>query len=1020
MSKEGESKGLISKFCRHPNAANLLMGLMVLFGFAAIERLNTQFFPTTQSDAISISVQWPGASAEDVEKNLIAAIEPEVRLVEGLKEMRSTAYEGSARIYMEFEPDANIQNALSFVEQAVDSITTFPAEILRPVISISEFFDPVGSILIAGPFSEASLKNYAKQIRDGLLQKGVGKVQFEGMRREEILVEIDSEQMRRFNITPGDISWNIRTNRGDMPSGTLGGNIEKQLRTLGLPKNAADIGDTELYTDKDGNRILVRDVASVRDSFHEKDSVIFSNGERAILLHVRRAKQADSLKTAATVRDYVEEQKNILPPSLRLEIFDMRSDAILDRLGVLMKNGIGGLILVLCVLFLFLNARTAFWVALGIPIATIATFGFMWPLGQTINMLSSFALIMCIGIIVDDAIVVGEHAATLSAKGLNHIQAAEGGAKRMLLPISIAAGTTMAAFLPILLLGGVFGQLVAAIPIVVFCVLCASLIECFFILPGHLSHALSAPPKPRGKIREKFVGAFERLREGKFRRLITICFIKRYNVLALCLAIWIVAMGLLMGGHVGFRFFPAPEGEIIAADIVYAPGTPREETAKGVQLVKQSLEKTALELKGKGKNLIRTSYSNIGAQGDNWASIWVQLTSSEDRKVRTQKFIERWRKNLPHLAGVERVSVREQRFGPPGDDIDIRLERATPKQLKLAAEELKQKLRFYNGVSGIQDGLPYGKNEVLLEVTPAGAALGFRPKRVGAQVRDAYEGSIAMRFPRGDEEVTVRVRHSQSEKQDLAALYLQIPDKSGFIPLLEIVDITEKPGFSRIPRIDGVRSVAVGARVADSENPNGILADLREEFLPALAKKYNLTYSFGGRAEDQRETFSSMLLGTYIALSVIYIMLAWAFGSYTRPFIIMSIIPFGIIGMVFGHFLMGYELTFLSFIGLMGLSGVLVNNSIILVKRIDEIRDKGKSLKYAIVNGVCDRFRPVVLTSVTTVLGLSPLLFETSLQAQFLKPMVITISWGLGCASLIVLFLVPALFSIQNDMGKGM
>ena len=1019
----------IELFSRHRNAANLLFISMILFGIYGLSNLNTQFFPTTEIKEVNINVSWQGATAEDIDKNIVAAIEPEVRFIDGVKEFYAKSRQGFTSIRLEFRPDADMQRAVGEVEAAVNSVTTLPKDSEKPTISQATFYEPVASVLVSGPFEERALRAYAKQIRDGLLKRGIDKITLSGYRDEEIWVEAEGAQMRRFNMTPNEIGDRLAASSLDVPGGVLRGDLERQVRAVGLALSADEVANIKLRAGSDGRQIRVGDVATVIDTFDAGQPEGFSGEDRAIRLQILRTKNGDALDLTDTLRSYIADIGPSLPPTLNVKIFAVQADKIVERINVLLYNGVTGMALVLCILFLFLNGRIAFWVAAGIPASLMATFGVMFYLGMTINMLSLFALIMTIGIIVDDAIVVGEHAATLTEQGKSAQAAAEGGAIRMTMPITAAALTTLAAFFPMLLIEGTMGQFVRAIPLVLLSVLIASLVECFLVLPGHLSHALTKPQKQPSGLRKKFLEKFDAFRDGRFRRFVTLAYDRRYTTAAIGLAVLIIAIGLMSGGRVSFRFFPSPEGEVLNAYVFFQPGTKRDKTHDGARLVEAALYDAERELAGDGEKLVSTMFTQIGrsggATGDERAWIYAELTPSEARSVRTKDLKKAWEEKLPEIAGLRYVFLREQRGGPGGRDIDIRLRAEDTAVLKKAAIEVRQALEQYPGISRARDNLFYNKQELLLQVNAQGEALGFTNRIIGTLTRGHLQGVVAKRFARGDEEVTLRVlqpRDSTSPKS-LSDIELPVPSVQPprYVPLDAVVDIVEKPGFSTIRRLDGEITVKVVADYADDAgDPNAVLQDMSETTLPEIASKYNLTFVFGGRAEEQRETMGSMRMGAFMGLAMIYIILAFVFASYSRPIIIMTVIPFGLIGMVTGHFVQGFDLTFLSMVGLLGLSGILVNNSIILISRIEERRANGEDLRNAVINGICDRFRAVTLTSLTTVLGLAPLLFETSVQAQFLLPMVITIAWGLAFASLIVLFLVPSVLGIQEDARNRM
>jgi len=1017
--------GLIRLFVRHPNAANLLMAVMLLAGVFSLWRMNTQFFPTVEIPAISISISWPGASAEDVEQNIVEALEPELRFISGLDKLLAFAREGAATFNMEFESDTDMQGALSDVEAAVDGVTTLPDESERPVITQFQFYEDVASIALSGPFPEATLKRYAKLLRDGLLEAGIDRVVFRGFRDEEIWVQVRPRDLRRLDLTVEDIAARISNVSRDIPSGILEGSVDRQLRAIGLTETAETVAGIEVKGLPGGEKIVLRDIALIEERFERDAPIGYQKENRAIKLRVQRAASADTLKVAEILDDYLDKVLPTLPPTLKVTKFDVRANLVSQRINLLVKNGLGGLVLVLIVLFVFLNARIAFWVAVGIPVAMMATMAVMFLSGQSINMVSLFALILTLGIIVDDAIVVGEHTATLRERGIEPSEAAERGAMRMLMPVMAATLTTQAAFMPIFMVRKVIGDIMEALPLVVIAVLVASVIECFLILPGHLQHALMRGSKSEpGRFRTAFDRGFARFRDGPFRSLAKSGFEWRYTTVAVTIGALIISVGLIVGGRIGFKFFPAPEPEMIEANVVFAAGTPLAEADAALARIARALDAAEAKLTdGKG-GLVVTSYTTRGrageSVGDSLAVIEAELKPAEERTIRTNTVIKAWTAAVPDIPGVEQLSIAGRRGGPPGRDVHVELRGKKPVILKQAALEVRDALSQLPGVSAISDDLAYGKQELILELTPRGSTLGFTTESVGAQVRNAFEGRIAKRFARGDEEITLRVkeRHSSDGIQALRELYLRSPGGEE-VPLTEVISVREKAGFSVIQRRDGKPVVGIYGEVDQAVTDNQAIVDAMQAGpVPRIAAKYGLDYTFRGRAEESAETFADLKVGGMLALLIIYIILAWVFGSYGKPLIIMAIIPFGLVGAIFGHLVMGFPLTILSFFGLLGLSGILVNDSIILVNQVQRRISEGESLHDAAIGGAQDRLRAVLLTSLTTIGGLTPLMFEKSLQAQFLLPMAITLVFGLAVATLLVLVLVPALLGIADDLSR--
>ncbi len=1020
-------KNLIRLFVRHRNAANLLMALIFVAGAYSLSKLNTQFFPDFGLDIVSIRVDWPGASTGDVEANIVEAIEPEIRFLDGVDLVTSYATESVGRVVVEYEAGTDMQSALSEAESALQQITILPEDSERPVIRRIIRYDTIVRLVLSGPYSEAILKRQAKRMRDELLAAGIDRVTFFGARDEEIRVEIEPRVLRQLDLTPAAVAARIGASNRDIPSGNLEGSVEKQLRSVGLQTTSRDLGNIEIRSLDDGQKIYLRDIATLSEAFDERAPIGLRNGQPAIELHVQRSPNADAIEVGKIVDRYLVEAGGNYPPQLRIEQYDAQGDLIKQRIQILMNNGITGLALVMLVLLVFLNGRTAFWVAAGIPTAFMAALATMLALGESINMLTLFALIMTLGLIVDDTIVVGEHAAAQREAGLGARQAAETGALRMLAPVMAASLTTVAAFLPLVVIGGVIGQIIGAIPLVVVAVILASLVECFLVLPGHLRESLKSHGGQRNFVMRRFDAGFDRFRAGSFQRMVGFCVRWRYATAAFAIAIFLVSAGLVLGGRVGFHFFPSPEADVVVGNVVMAPGTPRRDTGAMVQELSDAVDRAVARLTDDGTELVAMSFGSVGRSGgrqfsrivgDQYGGLTVELVPSDERDVRTDEFVEAWRKEIRPLPNVEQINIDARAGGPPGREIDIRLRGGTAEDLKAAATEVKSLLRRFPGVSSIDDDLPFGKQELILEVTPRGKALGFTTQSAGLQVRNAFQGAIAQRFARGDEEVEIKVRYPRgsADSASFLNLFLRAPDGTE-VPLSEVVTLSQERGFSRLRREDGAREVAITAEIDEAVTSLGaLLPAITDGGLADIAQRYGLGYRFKGKAEEQAESAADMGAGAITGLVAIYIVLAWVFANFSRPFVVMAIIPFGFVGTVLGHLLLGFDITILSMIGLLGLSGILVNNSIILVRTVDQHIDDQTPLREAIVAGCRDRLRPVLLTSLTTIGGLVPLLFETSLQAQFLIPMAITIVFGLAVATLIVLVLIPALLVIDEDI----
>lgn len=1022
---------IVGIFARHRTAPNLLMLLLIIAGIVSLMRMNTQFFPDFGIDIVSVTVEWPGASAQDVDSNIVQAIEPEVRFLDGVKRVRSFSYEGAAQILVEFEAGTDMQSALSNVQTAVGRVTTLPEDSEKAVVQRIIRYDTISRLIISGPYAESSLKAAAKRIRNELLRRGIDRVDIFGGREEEIRVEIEPEVLRRLGLTLADISRRIGETSRDIPSGDTQGGSQRQIRSLGLLKSAEGVAGVEVRSLANGQKIYLRDIATVRERFKDKDPIARYRGQPALELHIQRATNADALVLANIVQKYLAELKPTLPPGLEVIQYDVQARLIRSRINLLLKNGVGGLVLVVLVLFVFLNGRVAFWVAMGIPVSLMATMLAMLASGQSINMVSLFGLIMTVGIIVDDAIVVGEHAETRWRNGLAPLAAAETGARRMMAPVFSSSLTTIAAFMPLFLVSDIIGQIIVAIPMVVVAVIVASLVECFLIMPGHLREAFKHTGAKAWGLRRRFDAGFARFRDGFFRRFLALCLEWRYVTLAIAVGAFIAAIGLIQGGRIGFIFFPSPEVDKIYGNVEFAAGTPRATTIKMLDAMERALVTAEQNVGYKPGTLVKTRIIKVGRAvgvsplaitggADHIGGLIVELVPSENRSVKAATFMEAWRKVIRPMPGVQTVTVKPAQAGPPGRDVDVRLMGSDATALKRVALRVRQLLRRYPGVSNIEDDLPYGKFETIVTLTPRGKALGFTTQIVGNQIRNAFEGAIAKRFARGDEEVAVRVQYprNRADQESLNNLYLKSP-RGPWVPLAVVVRFDDKVGFARINREDGARQVSVSAELNKEINSTDkIIAGLKSDGIDKLAARYGITVRYAGKAEEQARTFGDMALGAVVGLIAIYIILAWVFSSYTRPIVVMSVIPLGFVGATIGHLIMGFDLTILSMVALIGLSGIVVNDSIILVSTIDERIENGEPVLSAIAQGARDRLRAVILTSATTIGGILPLIFETDLQAQFLIPMAVTLAFGLLVSTIMVLVVVPALMAAQADFGQ--
>ena len=1040
MLKFKES-GFLKFFVEHKTAANIIMILMIVIGLLSIGRLNKQFFPDFDVEIVAVTIDWPGATAQEIDKNIVQLLEPELRPISGVKKVTSKSIEGNARTQVEFVYGHDMQKGRTDIETAVSRIN-FPDKAEKPKIILGEFFDTVTRIVLSGELSLSELRIKSKKLKEKLLNSGVDKVDILGLPEEEILIEISQIEVAKLKLSLNEISNLIKSETQDVSGGSFAdGSL--RVRTIGEKRLVETFKKLELKNSSSGARILLGDIANIKSSIKKRSVLKFIDGKPAVEIWVRRSKTSDALKVSENVNEVIANSQDIIGKQIKIQTYNTAANLIEERISLLVKNGLSGLCIVLAVLFLFLSRNTAIWVAFGIPIAFLATFGVMLVSGQTINMISLFGLIMALGIVVDDAIVVGEHSSYLKNKRkLDHNKAPVIAATRMSMPVISAMLTTVAAFIPLFMVKGVIGEIIAAIPWVVCAVLVASLIECFLVLPAHLAH-YDRSSKDQGRFRQWFDEKFNAFQEGVFRKFVIATFNYRYITFMTAVGLFIISIGMMSGGRVLFSFFPTPEADIVIANFKMHSGTTKTQTIKMLDNLKVGLDKTASEFLS-SPDLIQFKMSTIGTRtsfsndstpssigSDLLGSMVVELKTADKREIRTKDFISAWRKNIINEPGLDNLTIRAPSGGPPGRDLDVRFQGDDLKTLKLASNELINIARNIPGVSSLSDNLEFGIQEKNLRLSEKGQSLGFSIIGLGEQVRSAINGSIISLFPKGDEEVTVRLKLSEDEQNtDMINDLRIISPRGSSFKLQEIAIINETLPFASINRTNGFREVTIsGDLFPEMMNTAQARNYLIEQGLPEIAKKYNLSYRFDGKDLEQKETFADMGTGSIIGLLLIYFILAWVFKSWLRPFSIMIMIPFAFIGAVLGHYLLGLTMSILSMFALLALAGIVVNNSIILVstieRRLDDLRNQesrepndNEIINEAIINGVVDRLRPVLLTSLTTIGGLSALMFETSLQAQFLIPMAATIVFGLGVTAFLVLVIVPSMMGISNDFSN--
>ncbi len=1018
---------LIGLFAHHKVAANLLMIVMILAGAFALDRLNVQFFPTFELDIVQVRVVWTGASAEDIEDGITEPLEQRLRTVDNLDKMTSTSTQGISAITLEFKEGTDPLLALDQVRRFVDEFRNLPQDAEKPEVALLTRYEQVARLLLTGLNDPAEMRRLARRFETELLERGLAKVDLNGLPAEQIGIEVATERLEQLELGLQELGNRVGAFSRDLPAGAVGRSEgARELRSLDKRRDPIGFGSLPVKTEE-ALRINLGDVATIERGPGDNTVDVTVGGKPAVEMIVRRGERGDTLESARILADWLDETRATLPPGVEIAVYDASWELVRERIMLLVRNGLSGLVLVVLILYLFLTGRVAFWVAWGIPVSFAATLFILYLVGGSVNMISLFALIMALGIIVDDAIVVGEDAMAHYQMGEDPLLAAEGGARRMVAPVIASSLTTIAAFLPLMLVGGRIGNILGSIPLVIICAILASLVESFLVLPGHLRNAFVHTHKIKpDSFRARLDRGFDAFRDRVFRPLASLAIANRFTTVAAALALLLFAVGLMAGGRIGFTFFPTPESQIINANVTFVAGTPRAKVDRFLTHLEETLYATeeALDHQHTDGGLINAlvtyhgTKAEEGGNADQLGGITVELIDGDLREVRNTDLIRAWRERIELPPGLENLTIASRRVGPPGRDLTIRLTGGDAERLKAAATDLAETISGIDGVLEVEDDMAYGREQLIYSLTPAGEALGLTVADLGRQLRTAFDGQLVQIFQDGSDEVEVRVRLPEAERGSLASLYrLNVRTPAGeSVPLTAIAEWRSQRGFEVLRHADGQLAVEVTADVnTDVNNTNRILAVLEEGPLPILARDYGIHYSFEGRSADQRDTLSDMRKGLVLGLILIYLILAWVFSSYGWPLVVMAVIPFGLTGALVGHWAMGIDLTILSLFGMFGLSGIVVNDSIILVTFYKHLRAGGMPVQEALVEAACQRLRAVMLTSLTTVAGLTPLLFEQSYQAQFLIPMATSLAFGLAFATVLVLLVIPSLLSMHES-----
>ncbi len=1051
-----KERGPIPWMAKNAVAANVLMLILIVGGLVTLaSNIKQEVFPEVEMDIVSTVVTYPGASPAEVEQAVILAVEEAVRGIDGVKKITSTAMEGMGTINVELLLGADKDRALNDVKSAIDRITSFPEDVERPTVSLLSNRQQVISLVLYGDVDEATLRAVAENSRRELLRDPrVTYVELSGIRPLEISIEVPQAQLRKYDLTLDEIAARVNAASVELPGGGVKTDAgEILLRTTERRDRGNEFGEIILLSRPDGSQVRVEDIATIKDGFREIDKEATYNGKRAVMVNVFRVGNETPLTVSAAANEYVEKLQNELPEGLYAATWFDTAEMYEGRISLLMNNARIGLILVLLTLGLFLEGRLAFWVTLGIPISFCGSLLFFPITDVSINMISLFAFIITLGMVVDDAIVVGEAVYKQRSEGKGRLEAAIGGAKEVAQPVIFAILTSCFAFAPMLFVPGVMGKFFRVVPIVVIAVLLISLVESLLILPAHLSHPMPwwlrvvlAPYLwiMRGIGKLKMPLHLQHHVQHTYVPILEKALRWRYFTITAGIAMLIATVGYV-AGRIPFTFLPKVEGDLITAHLKMPVGTPVSETervADRIAGVARSIIETEDE-QSDGPTILRGLYEEVGAmaslepspegpgltEASHYATIMTYLVEAADRDLTTQEFVQRWRAGIGEVAGIDSLTFGYQIGVETGKPIDVQLIHDDVPTLEAAAERLASEIASYSGLSDIDSGVTKGKEQIDFRLTDAGLARGLTEFELARQVRAAFFGAEAVRQQRGRDEVRVYVRLPLEERQSLynvEELIIQTP-MGGEMPLSQAAVIERGQAYTVIKRTDGRRNISVTADVTDEEsNANEIMAQIRARELPQLlADIPGLAYSLGGEQERQAETMSALGMGYVLALIVMFSTLAIVFRSYTQPILVMSAIPFGIVGAVMGHVAMGWflwdhvSLSLMSMMGVIALSGVVVNDSLILVVSINRFREAGMGLWEAVVAGSARRFRPILLTSLTTFFGLAPMILETSVQARFLVPMAVSLGFGVLAATMIMLLIVPSSYIILEDARRA-
>ncbi|NOQ46199.1 MAG: MMPL family transporter [Desulfobulbaceae bacterium] len=1035
-------KKIFAAFAGNTVFANIVLLMIFMAGTMAAMSMIRESFPSFSTDMISIKIVFPGADPEEVEEGICLKLEEALESVEGIKEYTTTSSENQGSATIEVQEGYEVSEVLDRVKSKVDAISTFPQDAEKPVITEVLIRDSVMLLALSGGLREKQLKIWADLVSDEVkMLPGISQVEVFGIRDYEISIEVSEERLRQFGIGFAEVAAAVRQSSINLHGGTIRTTGEDiRVRTVGRKYTGEELAEIVVLAGPAGELIHLDRLATINDGFTEDPITAVIDGNPAVFVMVFKTAEEDSLKISRTVAQYVEDKQKTLPPGIILSDFYDNTEMLKARIKLLSRNGIIGMALVFFLLWLFLDLRLSFWSGLGIPISLAGALFILWSMGETINMISLFGFIMVLGIVVDDAIVVGESIYVHRLLGKPPLQAAIDGVSEVGMPVIAAVITTIVAFAPLANIGGIMGKFIAILPVVVISCLAISLLECLFLLPAHLSHLpdLNQPGLYRNPVSRALIGfqrfmqqGLERFVSGRYMHFLDVVLNWRYVSLATAIATLLLTFGLMQGGFVKFQVFPKIDSFVITSTVEFPDGTPVHVTAEALKRMEKAFDRISERTTTvTGEPLIekrltltgQTLGERMGRIGPNYGSVQFILLDSEKRGMHSNDLLIEWEREIGSIAGARALTFEGLAAGPGGAEIEVWLQGSKMEEILAAAGDLQQKLHTFDGVIQIRSDFSPGKNELRLSLKPEARVLGLSVDDLARQVNAGFFGEEAFRLQRGRDDIRVRVRYTAKERgriSDFEQMRIRTPDGRE-IPLISVAEIEFAPGFSTIVRTNGLRRVAVTADVDPNRaNAQEVFAELGRDFFPELENRYpGLHIAMQGAKKDMRESFSSLLVTFPLAVFVIYVIIATIFRSYIQPVVILFTIPFGIIGAVAGHMLLGYDLSMMSMFGMVALTGVVINDAIVLIERINENLAEGMGFFEAIKKGGSRRFRAILLTSFSTVGGLAPLILETDMQARFLIPMALSLAAGVTFATVLTLMLIPSLLVIVNDFRR--